>query len=161
MKIRNGFVSNSSSSSFIVRIADDDFFLKIEKGFLASEEDVKKLEEYGFQKTNDISPFKIDDGWEVIEGKNKDIYASMRYKDLSNHDIIASFLIKNNIPFKASVHYDQQYWSYKKDSDYLLKVYNFGNKIDMYGEDGYCLKEIKDTPSYIKIPIKQYLKENE
>ena len=154
MKIRNGFVSNSSSSSFIVRMINDALF-KVKKENIASKEDIKLLEEYGFHKSNRFSPFSSNEN--IPE---KDDWSSMRYWVSCNQDEIIYFLLKNNIPFKASVHYDNYYISYKKDSKYMLKFNNFGISCEMYGEDEEALKEIENSSSYEKIPVKQFLKEN-
>ena len=48
MKIRNGFVSNSSTASFIIQIKEDNLFPEEIKYFLASEEDISKLIGAGF-----------------------------------------------------------------------------------------------------------------
>ena len=156
MKFRNGFVSNSSSSSFIVRLKEDGAWFKIEKGFQASEEDAKKIEDFGFKKTNATSPFDVNNERIKTGEKNKDFYLSMKYCITSNQDEVIYFLVKNNIPFKSSIHYGHEYISYKKDSEYVLKAFNFGFKLDMYGEDRYDIKEMVNSPLCMRISVKQF-----
>jgi len=156
MKIRMGFVSNSSSSSFLVFLKDDSIFGPPKEFTLTDEENIKKLEEYGFKYSNTISPFKI-----IFHNKEEDEeYTSMKYFVVCNQDEVISFLVKNNIPFKSSCQYDQEFISYQKDSDYILKAENFGMSLDMYGEDDDKLERVKDIPRYEKWDVKEYLEEN-
>lgn len=157
MKIRQGFISNSSSSSFVVRIKDDQVFM-IPDDLLANEEDIEKLKKYGFQPSNITHVFDRQDT--MIKSGDPDYHISMKYSVVCNQCEVIYFLVKNNIPFKASCHYDQEFMSYKKDSDYILKAYNFGEVLDMYGDNEEELEEIKESKSYKKIPVKQFLKEN-
>ncbi len=160
MKFRYGFVSNSSTASFIVRIKDDKIFTIKGEGWLASEEDIEKLKEYGFTKCNIVSPYTMNIHPPAEEDPD-DFEISMKYWVSCNQDEVMCFLVKNNIPFKASVHYDNEYWSYRKDNDYVLSAENFGVTLDMYGDDRYDLEEMEKRPSLTKIPKDQYIKENE
>jgi hypothetical protein len=75
MKIRNGFVSNSSSSSFVVHESTigKDNFKKL----------IMKLEEYR-DKTEDMAPYKYNHGW----GENgKTFYTDRGYVIVEHHDI--------------------------------------------------------------------------
>ncbi len=160
MKIRNGFVSNSSSSSFVVRVKDDDMFSIRGEGWLAAGEDIIKLRNYGFKGCNLLSPFDKNDTMKRSGEEFKDYYISMRYSVACNQDEVACFLVENNIPFKASVHYDNEYWSYRKDNDYILMAENFGITLAMYGEDRNDLEEMRKQPSLTKTPKDKYIKEN-
>jgi len=160
MKIRNGFISNSSSSSFIVRIKDDNLMgsmYDIDTKLLANKEDVKKLEEYGFTKTNLTSPFQDEDG--MIKSGHPDYFISMKYFVTCNEDFVIYFLVKNNIPFKASCHYGHEYVSYKKDSDFIVKGQNFGLAMDMYGDDYWPKFGEMEIPPYSELSVKKYLNE--
>ena len=155
MKIRNGFVSNSSSSSFVVMIKEEHPALRTGKdAFLADSRDVKKLKNFGFQESNAISPFDINQDL-TFEGYDGPL--SMHYYVTCNQDEVIYFLVKNNIPFKASCHYDHYFVSYQKDTDYILEAYNFGQEICMYGEDSYSFQHMKDTPAFKKIDKKKWL----
>ena len=160
MKIRKGFVSNSSTANFIVRIKNDDWYKKLEAEFLVDKEDIPKLEEYGFKMTNLTNPFEKGDGSNVPE--SPDNYVSMKLFVVCNDEEVIEFLVKNNIPFKASVHYNQKYVSYQKDSDHIFEATNYGTIFNMYGEGHYrhfTKKDMKDLDfkPYRKIPKKEYL----
>jgi len=160
MKIRKGFVSNSSSSSFIVQTKE----CFLDKGeFLASQKDVEKIKDFGFEETTISNPhhYKIKE----ITEDDKDFLNYMGYYVSCNQHEVLYFLIKNNIPFKASCHYDQQYYEYQKDSDFVLYCHNYGQEIAMYGYKDfgnfinyYPKKPIEkiSKQEFIKIGEKQY-----
>ena len=100
MKIRNGFVSNSSSSSFVVKIKEFDYTNNKMIVFL-TEEEITLLENYGFKKTEQSYPSKID----VTGIKPNSSGENLAYKVVCNQDEVISFLVENNIPFIASIHY--------------------------------------------------------
>lgn len=161
MKIRTSFVSNSSTTNFIIRIKQDDWFKEKNRLFLANDEDIVKLEEYGFERINLINPFKNEED-RMIKSGNPDNYLSMKYFVTCNEEEVIEFLVKNNIPFKASVHYGHYYMSYKKDSDYIFRATNYGLIFNMYGEDNYDyfteedMKKLDFKP-YQKIPKSEYI----
>lgn len=142
-----GFVSNSSVSSFIVRTKTDGVF-KISEDWIANEEDIKKLKKYGFKKSYLKSPFKLSSDGEVGEVGPSNI--SMKYRVNCNQDAVIYFLVKNNIPFKSSCHYDHEYVSYQKDSDYIFIAANYGLVCNMYGDDYYDYFEMIDDLEPIK-----------
>jgi len=157
MKTRKGFVSNSSSASFVVRIKEFYFDHDDISAFMANEEDIKKLEEYGFDKSHMTSPFDPENKFMTDEKM------SMRYHVPCNYEYDICFLVANNIPFKASCHYGHKYMSYKKDSDYIFEANNFGLALDMYGEDLYDMYDKvdgKELTPFRKIPKKEFLEEN-
>lgn len=163
MKIRNGFVSNSSSSSFIVQVKlsgwgkiakDEDDELS---SMIIDEKSVPLLEEYGFEKTSRSSPISFKDR-RVVEEEEPFMHFSVS----CNEEDVMAFLMKNNIPFKASCHYDNYYILFKKDSDTYLYAKNFGNEIDMYGFDGkvWNWQQVCRTPKVEERSVRQFLIEN-
>ena len=163
MKIRLGFVSNSSSSSFIVLVKAGEPVSKHEEDFIASEEDIKKLVEYGFTETGTTNPFRYEELRSV--GCPDPIVRSeelaLVYSVHCNQDEVIYFLVKNNIPFRASVHYQNHYYCCGKDWSYLLRAENFGQTMCMYGEERTEeLGEWKLDPVQ-KIPKDEYLKDEQ
>jgi hypothetical protein len=142
MKLRNGFVSNSSSSSFIV--IRYDLFNSVT---LITYEQEKKLMDFGFVKTQVCCPvqfyfedsrfFENDEPCIVagVKIRNTEIKSAttnaynLGYEVICNQDEVIFFLLKNKIPFKASLHYDEYTMVYKGKQ--TVKVLcNFGH---MYG----------------------------
>ncbi len=153
MKIRTGFVSNSSSASFVVKIKKETFLeLEKDKNFLINEKDISKLKEYGFVESNLFSPFINKEPLGSAEH-----YVSMKYFTSCNFEEVICFLVKNNIPFKAACHYDNKYVSYKKDSDYVFEAINYGITMDMYGEDIYDSVHTDNLFPFKKILKEEYL----
>ena len=161
MKYRFGFVSNSSSSSFLVSIGTSHLFPLSEntKQFLVEKEDIPKLEKYGFEKCNRINPSHCSDISSLSIGKNN--FISMKYDISCNQDEVILFLVKNNIPFRANCHYGHQYVSYQRDSDYILFAYNFGKRIETYGEDRLEFEDLSHIEPIKKIPKEEWLSYND
>ena len=159
MKIRNGFVSNSSSSSFVVQIKE--VFSKDDKR-IVNEEDIKKVLDFGFVISETGSPFMVqintchEEEKKIKEEDVEDEYF-LKYYVMCNQDDVIKFLVQNNIPFSASIHYGQQYYQFYKNSDKLFVVKNLGEIANMYGIDA-VKKEIDNKENLIKeIPIKEII----
>ena len=161
MKIRIGFASNSSCTNFIVRIGWNKYSHVKEDHVMANKEDIEKLKKWGFKESNIDNPFRMDETQYWAGENNK--HVTMKYDVDCNQDEIIAFLVDNNIPFKASVHYHQEFWSYKKDSDYIFVAPNYGIALEMYGEDLYdCwdAQSLKDDSPFKKVPKNEWIEHN-
>ena len=163
MKIRSGFVSNSSSSSFIVRRGDFST-MKI----VTSKSTDKKLEKFGFRKTvahhpNNVPAFYDMKRWEIernaVDGREEnDVFGyNYGYEVTCNQDDVIQFLIKNKISFRATCHYGHESLIYDSDTDILSTGINFGEIMSMYGTDDCGLKNKKPIT---QISGKEWLKNN-
>lgn len=177
MKIREGLVSNSSSSCFIVQIRSTTFDSFCKKDIPTLSDDiVKKLEEIGFVDVEHDSPFYFEIGkrdlqQDILECETEDRGCFMGFSIYCNQDIIMQHLVKNNIPFKASVHYGHEFYFYKQGSDKLVRVPNAGLVLEMASdferEEKFVLTEIKEIPveeyleDYDPEDIKMFLKKGE
>ena len=164
MKIRCGFVSNSSCSSFVVNRWK--YAKRFEKvTVIISKRLEKKLIDFGFWLGKEDNPTEVR--WADVDGdkhidKNKQL-ANLKRKELHfnysvivNQDDVVEFLLKNKLSFTASVHYDQEIYVYDAKTDKLVIGQNFGNEYFMYGEeDG----DVFNRKPLVVTTGKQYAKE--
>jgi hypothetical protein len=126
MKIRYGFVSNSSSSSFVVKYRSGIDGPKI---FL-NKEQLKKLKKYGFKYTNVNNPYYVD-----VDLKNGKVSTSLKvfgkwdivnlsYSVICNQDDVIYFLLTNKIPFVALCHYDEELVVWDGESEWFFEFPN-------------------------------------
>ena len=156
MKVRNGYVSNSSSASFVVVLREKDNNLQIKK-FLSKEEE-KLLYDFGFRYMKGKWQWCIDSCDDINIEDNYDLNDEVcMYMDcLSNEDEIYNFLFKNKIPFKANCSNGCQLWIYDGKSDYYEVFMNYGNLFEMYGNNREMFDKLymEYTIPYEKVFIK-------
>ena len=167
MKIRNGFVSNSSSSSFVVRRSEwkQKGIKSVEVSILTKEQD-KALEKFGFRKTTGHSPHQVPEFYDKAAWKKESDYLEKEkkhawnwgYEMICNQDEVMVFLIKNKIPFVASTNYGHESYLYVPKTDSLYCGINFGAIIETYGVDGYLLdRKAKPVQTFVG---KDWVKKN-
>ena len=169
MKTRNGFVSNSSSSSFVVKykkMSYDAIAKKPVETFLLNEHEVKLLQEQDFTLSNLTHPSHVEtsqEKWAPGGVKVKDNQDITLIKSVScNQDEEMDFLVAHNIPFIANVHYGHQHVFFERDGKYVYILQNYGDEAETYFQGdikGYLkmLKTAKTEP-VVKIPVKHYVK---
>ena len=132
MKFRNGFVSNSSSSSFVVR--DKKMF---EDNAILTDKERELLKDYGFQETWIAHPSKLEamSYDEPIPVGDMDNCRHFACRVACNQDNVIKFLISNNIPFIAACNYGHNMVIYERDSNEVITIQNPGCIIETYGTD--------------------------
>jgi hypothetical protein len=134
------FVSNSSTSSFIIHFLDHS-----KKGIikLLTDNQLNKLIEFGFEKTYAHHPYqyKIGESVHVEKDLKKDSTRCYNYgySVICNQDIVLNFLFKHKIPFTANIHYDQYTIIYNGGKTYKLYT-NFGQLALMHYLDNNLTK---------------------
>lgn len=146
MKIRSGFVSNSSSSSFVVKAREAKYkpskenpgCQKFDKWISKlTKTQVNKLKQNGFRMTWAHSPSQVPatrkekDEHEAQVIKNPDFDYSWGYDVTCNQDKVFQFLIENDIPFSAEEHYGHRHVFF--DGKTVTTAVNFGVIMSMYG----------------------------
>lgn len=144
MKLRNGFVSNSSTASFLVETSS------MCGRPAPTKSQVKKLLEYGFKKSTAYYPEQIR--WdEKVPAKEK--FYNYAYEVICNEDETLKWLVKNKIPFRAECHYGQYNVIYNKDAKVVISLRNNGKCYLMsYSKDQL------ETPGIKEIPVEQFIK---
>ena len=149
MKVRNGFVSNSSSSSFIIKTHKDKFIPHpdgtsrvqwvVERQLSKEQEDA--LLSYGFNKNN--GAFDENDFEYTLEVS-------------CNQDCCIKYLILHNIPFEATCNYGTDFYSWDGKSDNLVYLRNFGAEFSMYSSTRENVDNLfKESPGRY-VPLKQF-----
>jgi hypothetical protein len=169
MKTRNGFVSNSSVSSFIVHHIVD-FTSPKEKKELLNSETIDLLVKHGFRVTGTTNPSDLPLNSDSFIAPLKDVETGeiliLNYglSVVCNQDDVLYFLLKNNISFIASCHYDEEVYLYQKDNDYVLRMMNFGVSIASFHYDesyDQIVSLYKDITPIEKISKVKFLGEQE
>lgn len=134
MKIRLGFVSNSSTASFVVKTRPDEWDImmnRVEKNDIPTlpAEKVELLKKCGFVPIKDNDPFRKElnlcgEDYTVKADTIDDTF--LGYWMVCNQDFVLEFLVAHDIPFKASVHYSQSLYSYDPKNGYVYILANFG-----------------------------------
>ena len=160
MKTRSGFVSNSSSSSFIVRVpCETDTKIRLhDSDEMLTSEDLSKVQDYGFRPTTVYQASQLEAGCETnewYEGEKRAIAENTRqlgYQVSCNEDEVIEFLVRNNIPFTGSTHYGHQSVFFRRDSKELIRVENSGLIFEMYCHSPDSPVSIHLTESMLKGP---------
>lgn len=130
MKIRNGFVSNSSSSSFIVHYRKTEWTggRTSKPKPLFSKETLKKLKKFGFKYSNVSNPYYVST---PVETKGLKLQNFSRYENVHltydvtcNQDEVILFLLENKVPFVALCHYDQELIVWDGKGEYFYEMPN-------------------------------------
>jgi len=164
MKTRNGFVSNSSSSSFVVRYKVWEWENKSISAPLLTPEEVKMLTKQGFTLSNHTHPSHVEN-CNLSKTKIKEDMDITMVKSVScNQDDEIGFLLSHNIPFTASVHYGHQHVIFEKGSKHIYILQNYGCEAETYQRGiKHHLKmwKMSGTKPITKLAVKKVLKEYE
>lgn len=133
MKTRLGYVSNSSSSSFVVVIVDD-------RGEKSSVTDYQEalLRSYGFKYVKGYWKHALA-GTELFDdrsGFSDGEPVSMYYDVSCDEGDVEDFLFENRIPFVESEEYDTRIVHYDGRHDWYERILNEGNRLLMYCFNG-------------------------
>lgn len=162
MKTRQGFVSNSSSSSFIVRRLDSNTDAKM----TTPEQDLA-LAGFGFRKTiahnpHQVPAFHDKKAWkEEAKWMRRKYYKTgfnYGYEITCNQDEVITFLIENRISFVASCHYGHESIIYDSKENVIYIGQNYGAIMETYGVREYLLD--KRVP-VVKMSGTEWLKTNQ
>lgn len=168
MKIRSGFVSNSSSSSFIVRRTVP---ITLDDKIVLTPKQEKALEDFGFRKTFAFTPeqvpaFHDDEEWKkertLLRRKEFRNRFNYGYEVTCNQDEVITFLIENGIPFVGTCHYGHETVIYSAKDDKVYIGTNFGDIMTTYGTGNDVIQEFLDErrAPVVVMSGKEWLKKN-
>jgi hypothetical protein len=172
MKFRTGFISNSSTASFVVKTRPTKWDNLLygtkqnqeKKSFFLSRKKIAFLKKIGFVPTKEEDPLRIDItnscGYNKLVEKCRD-NTLLKYYLTDNHYFGLQFLVANNISFKASVLYGNYLYSYETNDKYIYRLCNYGiahfyNPKEVF--DTRRFYSIEKSP-YKKIKVKEFLKD--
>lgn len=174
MKRRNSFVSNSSSSSFVVLMSTTRYVNEVGNVTikLLDTDTVKYLRKCGFKPSNARRASEVElGGPDPKQPKSIKGARSLEYSVMCNEDEIIYLLLKRNVSFSGSCHYGHETVLYRKDDKYIYFVPNPGiaiesgfvfsleekDYLDLFDQDTLNGKtEIKVS----KVKVEKWLEEN-
>lgn len=127
MKIRNGFVSNSSSSSFVVDLRND-----MDRSFprMITIEQENRLLDLGFKHSWVSHTNLVEEGM-LSSSKPNDRCTNMIYHHSINSEDIVEELVKLGVPFRMLYNYDTTLHIWKPWKRNLFSFTNIGNAYEM------------------------------